>query len=127
MSTVSFFGRVSAAEQSLPPASARDGAFITTRGGRLSGRPGCRIYPVGGGWGLELERKSAWLVGLPLPGEFRFFKWLTAAIAFAEAHGLDYRIIRPTALFGSRRRAAAGAGHLRGCRHRRSSTSSTSS
>lgn len=125
MNTVSFSGRLGTAEYNVPSASAGDGALITTRGGRLSGRPSCRIYPVGKGWGLELERMSAWLVGLPLPGEVRFFKWLAAAIAFAEAHDLDYRIIRAMPLFVARRRYRSDGAGLR--RHRRTSSLRSSS
>lgn len=40
---------------------------------------------MGKGWGLEIERNSAWLVGFGLPGSCRFFRSLRAAIAFAEA------------------------------------------
>ncbi|HET6390354.1 hypothetical protein [Hyphomicrobium sp.] len=106
MTAISFLGRAHATETAVLPAADGYGSAVTARQGRLSGRPSCRIFPVGKGWGLELERMSAWLVGLPLPGGFRFFKSLAAAVGFAEEHGLDYRIIRPSALskIGRRRR-----------------------
>jgi hypothetical protein len=107
MHAVSFLGRPGAAEYGARPAANGSGALIAGRHDGLSGRPSCRIYPVGKGWGLELERSSAWLAGFDLPGEFRFFKSLAAAVGFAEAHGFDYRIIRPTAFFVADRRRFA--------------------
>ncbi len=104
MHAVSFLSHPEVAEYSALPAANGNGAPIAVRPDGLSGRPSCRIYPVGKGWGLELERTSAWLAGLDLPGNFRFFRSLTGAVGYAEAHGLDYRIIRPTALFAANRR-----------------------
>jgi len=104
MHAVSFLSRPEVAEYSALPAANGSGALIAGRQDGLSGRPSCRIYPVGKGWGLELERASAWLTGLDLPGNFRFFRSLAAAVSFAEVHGFDYRIIRPTAFFVTNRR-----------------------
>lgn len=104
MHAVSFLSRPEVAEHSALPAANGSGALIASRLDGLSGRPSCRIYPIGKGWGLEIERTSAWLAGLDLPGNFRFFRSLAAAVGFAESHGFDYRIIRPTALFVANRR-----------------------
>jgi hypothetical protein len=109
-----FLRRPEVAENSALPVANGSGALIAGRQDGLSGRPSCRIYPVGKGWGLELERTSAWLVGLDLPGGLRFFRSLAAAVSFAEVHGLDYRIIRPTAFFvAHRRRSTARRQRLR--------------
>lgn len=109
MQTVSLLSRPETATQTVPPAADGSGALISGRLDSLSGRPSCRIYPVGRGWGLEIERSSAWLAGFDLPGNFRFFRSLAAAVAFAEAHGFDYRVVRPTAFFVStRRRSSVG-------------------
>jgi hypothetical protein len=126
MIAVSFSGRAGVAEYNVLPGSTGHGAAIATRGKRLSGRPSCRIYPVGGGWGLELERTSAWLADLPFPGGFRFFKSLAGAVGFAEAHDLDYRIIRPTPFFIVHRRRPSDASKLRGRRRLSSMRSSKS-
>src|SRR5436853_5050288 len=101
MHAVSFLSRPEAAEYRALPAAKGSGALIAGRPDGLSGRPSCRIYPVGKGWGLEIERTSAWLVGFDPPGNFRFFKSLAAAIGFAESHGFDYRILRPATLFAA--------------------------
>lgn len=109
MHPISLLSRPEMEIQTLPPAADGSGALINGRLDSLSGRPSCRIYPVGRGWGLEIERSSAWLSGFDLPGNFRFFRSLAAAVAFAEAHGFDYRVVRPTAFFvGTRRRSAVG-------------------
>ena len=104
MHAVSFLSRPEAARYNVLPAANGSGALIASRQDSLSGRPSCRIYPIGKGWGLELERTSAWLAGFGLPGHFRFFRSLAAAVGFAEAHGFDYSIIRPTAFFAANRR-----------------------
>lgn len=104
MHALTLLGRPYAAECGTLPAAHGNGALIAWRQDGLSGRPSCRIYPVGKGWGLEVERTSAWLARLDLPGNFRFFRSLAGAIGFAEAHGFDYRIIRPTAFFVADRR-----------------------
>ena len=106
MHAVSFLSRPEMADYRALPAANGGGALIAGRQDGLSRRPSCRIYPVGKGWGLELERASAWLAGLDLPGHFRFFRSLAAAVGFAEGHGLDYCIIRPTAFFVANRRRA---------------------
>ncbi|MBS0251515.1 MAG: hypothetical protein JSR78_10695 [Proteobacteria bacterium] len=104
MHAVSFLRRPEVAQHSALPAANGSGALIAGRLDGLSGRPSCRIYPVGKGWRLEIERTSAWLAGLNLPGHFRCFRSLAAAVGFAESHGLNYRIIRPTTLFAANRR-----------------------
>ncbi len=113
MNIVSFSGRAGAVALEAVPIADGHGVIIGARQGRLSGRPSCRIYPLGKGWGLELERASAWLTGWALPGGFRFFRSLSAAVAFAEAHDLDYRIIRPTPLFSAHRRRRGDGARLR--------------
>lgn len=104
MQTVSLLSRPEMATQTVPPAADVSGALNSGRLDSLSGRPSCRIYPVGRGWGLAIERSSAWLAGFDLPGNFRFFRSLAAAVSFAESRGLDYRIIRPTTFWGANRR-----------------------
>lgn len=101
MSVVAFSGRSVAAVESVMPVATGHGAGISARQGRLSGRPSCRIFPMGKGWGLEIERNCAWLIGLSILGSCRFFRSLGAAIAFAEARGLDYHVVRPARLFES--------------------------
>ena len=66
--------------------------------GGLSGRPRCRIFPVGRLWVLQVETPSAWLIGdgpVEPPPRLRF-PTLAAAIAHAEWYGYDYRIITPS-------------------------------
>lgn len=66
--------------------------------GGLSGRPRCRIFPVGRLWVLQLETPSAWLIGdgpVEPPPRLKF-PTLAAAIAHAEWYGYDYRIITPS-------------------------------
>lgn len=105
MHAVSLLRRPQLAEDKTFPSANGSGAHMAGRQDGLSGRPSCRIYPVGKFWRLELERRSGWLAGLDLPGNFRLFMSLGAAVGFAEAHGLDYRIIRPMPFFvGNRRR-----------------------
>jgi hypothetical protein len=103
MHAVSFLSRPEAARYNALPAANGSGALIAGRQDSLSGRPSCRIYPIGKGWGLELERTSAWLAGFGLPGHFRFFKTPPPARRLAETHGFDYSIIRPTAFFAANR------------------------
>ena len=104
MQAVSLLRRSEAANFSALPAANGNGSLVAGRQDGLSGRPSCRIYPVGKGWGLKLERSSAWLAGLDQPSDFRFFRSLAGAIGFAEARGLDYHIIRPMTLFVANRR-----------------------
>jgi hypothetical protein len=62
----------------------------------LSGRPTCRIYARGGVWVLELEAASGgWLDDSGYISRRLTFPTLTAAVGYAERHGLDYRIERP--------------------------------
>src|SRR5688572_12514348 len=66
--------------------------------GGLSGRPRCRIFPVGRLWVLQVETPSAWLIGdgpVEPPPRLKF-PTLAAAIAHAEWYGYDYRIITPS-------------------------------
>lgn len=65
--------------------------------GGLSKRPRCRIFPVGRRWVLQMEMPSAWLIGdgpVEPPPRLKF-PTLAAAVAHAEYHGYDYRIITP--------------------------------
>jgi hypothetical protein len=66
--------------------------------GGLSGRPRCRIFPVGRLWVLQVEMPSAWLMsdGLVEPPPRLKFPTLAAAIAHAEWYGYDYSIITPS-------------------------------
>jgi hypothetical protein len=65
--------------------------------GGLSGRPRCRIFPVGRLWVLQLEHpRGGWLADGPLEPPPRLeFPTLAAAINHAVLHGYDYRIITP--------------------------------
>ncbi len=66
--------------------------------GGLSGRPRCRIFPVGRLWILQLEIAGGWLLGdgpFDPPPRIRF-QTLAAAVNHAVLHGYDYRIITPT-------------------------------
>jgi hypothetical protein len=72
------------------------------RAGGLSGRPSCRIYPSGQVWVLELEPASGGWIEPPASsgGDSSksgrlVFPALAAAIAYAERHGLDYRVVTP--------------------------------
>lgn len=80
--------------------------------GGLSGRPFCRIYFRRQAWVLELEPASGgWIefghgdhTSRPFEPLRLHFASLSAAIAYAEGHGFDYRVIPPPAPRGSRRR-----------------------
>jgi hypothetical protein len=83
--------------------------------GGLSGRPRCRIFPVGRLWVLQMEPASAWFIGDgPIERQPRLeFLTLAAAVAHAERHGYDYRIIspRPVARICDRGRRMASRHH----------------
>ncbi len=72
--------------------------LLPVAAGGLSGRPRCRIFPVGRLWVLQMEMPSAWLIGDgPIEPPPRFeFPTLAAAVAHARWHGYDYRIITPS-------------------------------
>lgn len=72
--------------------------FMPAAAGGLSGRPRCRIFPVGRLWLLQMEPASAWFVGEgPVGSPPRLeFPTLGAAVAHAEQHGYEYRIITPS-------------------------------
>lgn len=72
--------------------------LIPTTAGGLSGRPRCRIFPVGRLWVLQVETGSGWLHGAwPDEPPMRLkFPSLGEAVAYAEQHGYDYRIITPS-------------------------------
>jgi hypothetical protein len=69
--------------------------------GGLSGRPFCRIYWHRHVWVLEIDSASGgWMDPEPSlhdrsEPDGLTFPTLSAAIAYAEQHGLDYRIERP--------------------------------
>ena len=71
--------------------------LLPVAAGGLSGRPRCRIFPVGRLWVLQLEIPGGgWLVDGPLEPPPRLkFPTLAAAINHAVLHGYDYRIITP--------------------------------
>jgi hypothetical protein len=84
-----------------PPAAvetARMPPFMAVAAGGLSGRPRCRIFPVGRLWVLQMEIPSGWLLGEERvePPPRLTFPTLGAAVAHAELHGFDYRIITPS-------------------------------
>lgn len=70
---------------------------ISTAAGGLSGRPRCRIFPVGRLWVLQVETGSGWLHGAwPDGPPMRLkFRTLGKAVTYAVEHGYDYRIIAP--------------------------------
>lgn len=86
--------------QSLRPVheAVRMPPFMPVAAGGLSGRPRCRIFPVGRLWVLQMEPASAWFVGEgPVGPPPRLeFPTLAAAVAHAEHRGYDYRIITPS-------------------------------
>lgn len=74
------------------------------RAGGLSGRPSCRIYPRRDIWLLEIDPGSGgWIEPPSSTGPCNgsreptglAFPTLAAAIAYAERHGFDYRVIAP--------------------------------
>jgi hypothetical protein len=67
---------------------------LPTASGGLSGRPGCRIFPVDRLWVLQVESGSGWLQPVEPPPRLTF-PTLAAAVSFAQQHGYDYRIIIP--------------------------------
>ncbi len=87
-----------------PPLSPRPAVLPTGRppplpvaAGGLSGRPRCRIFPVGRLWVLQLEIPGGgWVTDGPLepPPRLKFVS-LAAAVSHAVLHGYDYRIITP--------------------------------
>jgi hypothetical protein len=82
----------------LAHATVRMPPLMPVAAGGLSGRPRCRIFPVGRLWVLQEETPSAWLIGdgpVEPPPRLRF-PTLAAAIAHAEWYGYDYRIITPS-------------------------------
>ena len=71
--------------------------LLPVAAGGLSGRPRCRIFPVGRLWVLQLEIPGGgWLADGPLepPPRLRFPS-LAAAVKHAVLHSYDYRIITP--------------------------------
>jgi hypothetical protein len=72
--------------------------LVATAAGGLSGRPRCRIFPVGRLWVLQVETGSGWLHGAwPDEPPMRLtFPTLGKAVAYAELHGYDYRIVTPS-------------------------------
>jgi hypothetical protein len=80
------------------PAGARP--LVPIAAGGLSGRPRCRIFPVGRLWVLQPETPSGWLLGdgAGEPPPRITFPTLAAAVNHAVLHGYDYRIITPTSV-----------------------------
>lgn len=107
MSVVAFTAGAGAAQIHMPSLGRGDGVLNSVRSRRPSGRPSCLIYPVGKGWGCLFSEKA--------PGGFRFFLTLAAAIVFAQAHHLDYHIIRGMPFLAAlrRRRSDRSSGRLR--------------
>lgn len=98
----------SACEEAVVP------PLIPVAAGGLSGRPRCRIFPVGRLWVLQMETAAGWRVGhgTDEPPMRLTFLTLAAAIAHAEMHGFDYRIIKPApvACFPERYRVGFASG-----------------
>lgn len=71
--------------------------LLPVAAGGLSGRPRCRIFPVGRLWVLQLDIPGGgWLEDGPLEPPPRLkFPSLAAAVKHAVLHGYDYRIITP--------------------------------
>ena len=71
--------------------------LLPVAAGGLSGRPRCRIFPVGRLWILQLEIPGGgWLADGPLEPPPRLkFASLAAAVNHAVLNGYDYRIITP--------------------------------
>jgi hypothetical protein len=80
-----------------PAVSAGYPPLMPVAAGGLSGRPRCRIFPVGRLWVLQLEIPAGgWLADGPLEPPPRLkFASLAAAVSHAVLHGYDYRIITP--------------------------------
>lgn len=85
-------------------ASHRTPPSLPGRAGSVSGRPFCRIFLEKQLWILELDSASgAWIglanagvrMGYPSGPSRLTFPTLSAAIGYAECHGLDYRVIPP--------------------------------
>ena len=86
-------------EELYPLSSVRRPPILPRSAGGLSGRPFGRSYPANGVWLLELDPMSGgWLPrGQEGCGNTRrlAFPSLTAAIGYAERHGIDYRVVMP--------------------------------
>ena len=99
----------------LPVEPARVPPLMPVAAGGLSGRPRCHIFPVGRLWVLQMEPASAWFISDgPIERQPRLeFPTLAAAVAHAERHGYDYRIITPgrVARIGDRGRRMASRHH----------------
>lgn len=81
-------------------AQGRRPPVLPRQAGGLSGRPFCRIYHAAQRWVLEMHPASGgWLErpeGPPGKANRRLvFPTLMEAIAYAERHGLDYRVVPP--------------------------------
>lgn len=74
--------------------------LLPRQAGGTSGRPFCRIYQAAQRWVLEIDPVSGgWLerAGGPrgIASRRLVFPTLIDAIAYAERHGLDYRVVQP--------------------------------
>jgi hypothetical protein len=74
--------------------AAFEAAAVPRRGVGLSGPRTCRIYPRHDVWALELDAHRSELrrLGTNPSATRRLFPKLADAIAFAERHGLVYRV-----------------------------------
>lgn len=81
----------------VPEPAAIPPPLMPVAAGGLSGRPRCRIFPVGRLWILQLEIAGGWLLGDgPFDPPLRIrFQTLAAAVNHAVLNGYDYRIITP--------------------------------
>ena len=82
-----------------PLGTVRRPPILPRSAGGLSGRPFGRIYPANGVWLLELDALSGGWLPRNENGRrdtrLRAFPSLTAAIDYAERHGIDYRVVMP--------------------------------
>jgi hypothetical protein len=73
---------------------------LPRQAGGLSGRPFCRIYNAAQHWVLEIDPASGGWLEQPEGPQGKasrrlVFRTLIDAIAYAERHGLDYRVVPP--------------------------------
>ena len=86
-------------------AQGRRPPLLPRQAGGISGRPFCRIYHAAQRWVLEIDPVSGgWLERTKGPqseADRRLvFPTLIETIAYAERHGLDYRVVPPPRKIG---------------------------
>jgi hypothetical protein len=83
-----------------PEAQGRRPPLLPRQAGGISGRPFCRIYQAAQRWVLEIDPASGGWLERPEGPQGKasrrlVFSTLIDAIAYAERHGLDYRVVPP--------------------------------